>query len=238
MISLIVYSPDRKERLMFEEYIHILAAETGDEKWNMQIFETWTDMKRYLAEEPLIDMICFDITGEEGIHQLEAVRNQYKHAFLLITADIHVSPMEYLRPCIAPVSLLLRPFGRDQARQILKEFFQEYMEQFKTEDIAGSFMIDTRDGRQYIPFQQIYYLEAREKKIFVRTRNQELGFYETIEKLMERLPEVFLRCHRSYIVNRIKIQKVLLSRNQISLRDNLTVPLSRSYKQLFKEYKI
>jgi len=92
------------------------------------------------------------------------------------------------------------------------------------------------EGKQYIPLNQIYYVEAREKKIFIRTKQEEYGFYDTIENMEKKLPENFLRCHRSYIVNMSKVTAVKVSQSLIEVQDNLQVPLSRSYKRAVKEY--
>ena len=73
--------------------------------------------------------------------------------------------------------------------------------------------------------------------MFVNTGNQEYAVYDTIDNLQERLPEGFLRCHRSFIVAKSKIENVYLSKNYIALEDGMTVPLSRSYKEVLKELK-
>ena len=99
-------------------------------------------------------------------------------------------------------------------------------------------MIESREGKQYIPLNQIYYVEAREKKIFIRTKQEEYGFYDTIENMEKKLPESFLRCHRSYIVNMSKVTAVKVSQSLIEVQDDLQVPLSRSYKKMVKEYSI
>ena len=96
-------------------------------------------------------------------------------------------------------------------------------------------MIETREGRTYVPLAQIYYFEAREKRIYVRLKKQELAFYETMEHLTERLPDYFVRCHRSFIVNRQRIRRVMLSKSLIELEQGIQLPLSRSYKPAFKE---
>ena len=71
----------------------------------------------------------------------------------------------------------------------------------------------------------------------MRLKKRELAFYETIEHLAERLPEQFVRCHRSFIVSKKRIRKVMLSKNLIELEQGMEVPLSRSYKSAFKEQK-
>ena len=71
---------------------------------------------------------------------------------------------------------------------VVNEMMDAFTEKFDSKDVPESFVIETREGKQYIPLNQIYYVEAREKKIFIRTN--------------------FLRCQRSYIVNMSKVTAV------------------------------
>ena len=90
-------------------------------------------------------------------------------------------------------------------------------------------------GWQQIPWEQIYYFESRGKRIYARLRGEEIGFTGTLESLAETLPENYRRCHRSFIVNVEKIDRVRFAENLILLWDGLAVPLSRSYKRSMKE---
>src|SRR5690606_25692911 len=52
---------------------------------------------------------------------------------------------------------------------------------------------------------------------------------EKISSLDDRLPESFLRIHRSFIVNIDKIQS--FTREEIMLNNNTNLPISRTYKK-------
>ena len=93
--------------------------------------------------------------------------------------------------------------------------------------------METREGKTFIPYSQIFYFEAREKKVFLRTLYKEYGFYSTIEELAKGLPDYFLRSHRSFIVNRNTVEN--MKGNEVFLRQGFTIPLSRSYKSDFVE---
>lgn len=72
------------------------------------------------------------------------------------------------------------------------------------------------------------------KKVFVRTRQEEFGVGETMERLAEQLPENFVRCHRSFVVNEEHITQIRLSESLLYLGKELFVPISRTYKERFK----
>jgi len=104
----------------------------------------------------------------------------------------------------------------------------------KSTDTHETLRIENRKGIFRIPFEKIYYLEAREKKVFVRTQIEELGISETLEKMSGKMPSNFVRCHRSFIVNTDQIMQVSLNENTLYLKDGMIVPFSRSYRKIFK----
>ena len=98
-----------------------------------------------------------------------------------------------------------------------------------------SFLVDTREEKAVVPYSHIYYFEAREKKVFLRTKHTEYAFYSTIDALEKMLPDTFQRCHRSYIVNMQKLVRVVSSENCLELAGQITIPVSRSYRSLLRE---
>ena len=234
MISLLTYDRSEKElqelRLLSKDLVALLS----DEYWNMEHVQTLAFMKEYLKDKPLLDMLLYDVTQKEDLEYLHDVRKQYKETKLMLIVDMKTSPMEYLKPGISASSLLLRPWTKEQAREVLEEFFKVFLEQMGQDESDKVYVIEAKEGSQRIPYEQIYYFEARDKKIYVCTGKEEIGFYDTIDNLAEGLPEHFIRCHRGFIVNKNKIKKVALSQNMIFLTDGFDVPLSRSYKSVVK----
>lgn len=66
--------------------------------------------------------------------------------------------------------------------------------------------IKIRGDVYVIPLQEIVYLENRLRKIRVCLTNEELEFYGTFDDVLQRLDERFLRCSRSFILNREHIR--------------------------------
>ena len=234
MVSMMVYDPRAEELELMKRLIRQAAAVLTEEKWQMEFFVAREQVASFLKDRPLLDLACYDVSYKGSIDDLERIRRDYQKLQLLIIADASMSPMEYIRPTILASSLLIRPISQEQA----KEQLMELVEQFRDQTPNGqeeSLVIETREGRTYVPLVQIYYFEAREKRIYVRLKKQELAFYETMEHLTERLPDYFVRCHRSFIVNRQRIRRVMLSKSLIELEQGIQLPLSRSYKPAFKE---
>lgn len=238
MVTMAAYDENRAELEEIKHVVKEMAARLSEDKWNIEQFSGLEQMRAYLEGLPLLDLLLYDVTRREALDYLRQIRKEYRLAGLLILADVNTSPMTYMKPDIHAGSLLLRPWTREQAWEVAEEFIREYLE--AAHGIQGTkeqiYVIDTKEGRIRIPYDRIYYFEAREKKIYVCAGNEEFGFYYTIDKLAEELPEQFIRCHRGFIVNSLKIRKIMLSQNIIRLADDFEVPLSRSYKADLKGF--
>lgn len=211
------------------------AAVYTEEKWNYFCFFTVTEAEQFLEKEPVLELISWDITMKGAQEALERLRCVYRKAFLLVIADTAVRPTVYLKPRIAPGALLLKPVEGDEVEEVMQDIFEVFIKEFD-EGIEDTFLVETREGKQYIPIRQIDYFEAKEKKIFIRTKSKEYGFYGTLDTLQEKLPTDFLRCHRSYIVNMKRVKVLLPAQNLLQMADNVIVPFSRSYKKILKEH--
>lgn len=80
-----------------------------------------------------------------------------------------------------------------------------------------------------VPLEMVLYLEVVDKKIFLRTAEESVPFYGKLEELEPALPELFFRCHRSFIVNLRHVQ--YYNKGEIQLANEEKIPLSkRRYK--------
>ena len=233
MISVLCYCTNREEGNALREIMKDLAARYSEEQWDIHCFFLLEEVRDFFTRKPLVNMACFDVSSAGDITFLREMRRDYKEMQLMLLASASLSPMEYVRPDILASSLVLRPFHYEIWRDKLKSMILEYLSH-RQEDV---FLLNTREGRMRVPYNQIYYMEARNKKVYLRLRFKEIAFYATIDELEETLPNFFLRCHRSFLVNRNHVENVRISQGQIDLTHDMTVPLSRSYKMHFKDFK-
>lgn len=235
---MITYLALLKNKTEYEQLLKVIqkyAAIYTDEIWSYLFVQNVSRVKELLASEPVLDLISWDVTIKDALAALENMRSCHNEAFLMVIADTSVSPTAYLKPGIFPGALLMKPVNRKDLEQVIKDLFEVLVKKFD-EGQADTFLVETREGKCYIPVGQIDYFEAKEKKIFVRTKSCEYGFYDALEALENRLPIGFVRCHRSYIVNMKRARSLNLSRHIILMVDDVEVPFSRSYRKAIKEY--
>ena len=74
---------------------------------------------------------------------------------------------------------------------------------------------------------RIQYLESENHITVVHTDTASYKVYERLSALLNRLPENFIQCHKSYAVNLQWLQR--MDPGSILLKSGQTVPVSRSY---------
>ena len=235
MVCVVTYSEIEHDMQKLIVWAKDVIAGISEEYWEVKEISSGQELQRYLSAKPLLHLLIYDLCGKRALEYLAQIRMLYPQVMIMLLADASVSPMEYIRPDLQISSLLLRPYEKIQAYDVLHKFLGGYAASLEAEKSgAASFVIETREGRLDIPYEQIYFFEAREKKVYACIGKKEYGFYSSLEKTAETLPDYFARCHRGFIVNTKKIRKIALSQNMIYLCDDYVVPLSRSYKAALK----
>ncbi len=236
MITLAAYDKYEQELESLLRTIRDVAARLTDEQWQIDKSGKASEIWNVISKTSLLDMFLCDVSSENGLNLVMNVREQFDLSYILLMADASVSPMRYLKPGIRANSLLQRPWNEQNEKEVVTEFISAYLDAFHAQSNKEVFVLDSEEGKISVPYEKIYYFEAMDKKIYVCTGREEYGFYGSLEKMEESLPDNFLRCHRGFIVNTDKVRQVLLSQNLLILADDYDVPLSRSYKPVFKEF--
>lgn len=236
MIVMLISDESKKERQYIVRYSRDLAGRWTEESWKWIECGTFAELKECVAQKVRTDIVCVDITMDGVLELTKELRKLAPSAYFILIASMKMSPMLYLRPTIRAESLMLKPLSQEQIREVISEAIQAYARRFYQPDEKKVFVIENRGGRDLVDYENIYFFEAREKRVYLNTKTEEYGFYDTLDQLEEQLGPDFIRCHRSFLVNKAKIEKVYLSQNRLILQDDFEIPLSRSYKPGLKEY--
>ena len=106
---------------------------------------------------------------------------------------------------------------------------QKELEAEKQKLKKGYLVVRSERKNMQIPYDHIAYVESVGNYVRIQTSSGEsILSKEKISRLKEKLPEYFLRIHRSIIVNRDKIQS--FNKEWITVNEN-DLPLSRKYKE-------
>ena len=232
----LIYSTNKTQTDFISQVSSDVIAELTEDFWQVKEMIRLEEFKAYLSANPSLDLACVDVSGEGTIEILEQYRKNNPLFYLLIIADSKMLPTQYIKPSIMATSLLLKPYTRQNARDIIKQLIASYLKLSENSD--SFFTVNNKDeGTMRIPTDSIAYFESREKKLFLRVDERELAFYGTLDKLLQALPSHFIRCHRSFIINYNKIKTIHFAENYLELESGDIIPISRSMKSNLKEYK-
>lgn len=220
-------------KFLEKELVDLIAMVSEDE-WKIKSMIKLEEFSEEYKKHSQIDISCFDVTSDGSVDTLEHLRKSDKKSMLVLISDLTVSPLKYMKPSLMAGALILKPMKNPVVSLTLREVLDAVCTP-SDNNSEKRFCVETKNGKQFIPFDKIIYFEAREKKIFVNTLYEEFAFYSSLDVLEQTLPESFVRCHRSYIVNKKKITQILFSRNTVFCGEKIAVPLSRSYKPALKE---
>ena len=235
MIFGVMLTEDGEEEHSLCRYLHELTAYHTEEKLELSRFADSRQLERELEKANLLDVAVVDVTLPGALEAARRIRERFRKAELLLIADGTISPMAYMNPSIRASSLLLKPI-KGRWKDTVWDFYVRLLQENKEKNTEDVLWVENRSGIFRIPLEQVYYIEAREKKVFIRTRTEEYGTNETIEHLSGQLPAGFRRCHRSFIVNTAYISRIRLSEKLLYLGEKMFVPVSRSYQREFKRY--
>ena len=239
MIAMLIADhPDTERRQLLKE-AGWQAAKFTDDDWKWIECGSAGELKKIAEEGEKLDLVCLDLTMQSTEQVLAAaglIRQSCPTAHMILIANSRISPVKYMRPSINAQSLLLKPLDSESVKEVLSESISSYVSKFSEKDDDSFFVIETRGERELIPYDRILFYETREKKVFLNTGDMEYPFYDTLDQLEEKLADRFLRCHRSYLVNKSKVNKVYLSQNLLLLNSGEEIPLSRSYKPVVKQF--
>ena len=156
------------------------------------------------------------------------------------------------------VDYLLKPFGmqdfqraanrlRERAQEVSGFKFLRLAKRQSRLQVSGSSSPLTSESDDVIflktdyrvvkvTISEIRYIEAMSEylKIFIEGEAKPIVTLLSMKKMEEKLPENFMRIHRSYIVNLTKIQEV--NKTRIIMDAETYLPIGDMYKEAFQKY--
>ncbi|MDY5791763.1 MAG: LytTR family DNA-binding domain-containing protein [Oliverpabstia intestinalis] len=231
MIQILAYGGKNEMQSLRDMLIH-LSVQYEKLEYKLKIFTTVKAWEKATAKMDLIDLVICDVSDPQAVEMLVRARKNYREAKIIPIADEHILPSVYVRPDISPCTLLWRPLKTEKNRKALLQILQTFVVSNEEERV---FYITTRQKTQTVPYGKILYFEAREKRVYVRTEFQEIGFHGTLSGLEKELQDAFIRCHKGYLVNRDKIRSVDWSQHLVQVGEDCILPISRNYQSRLRE---
>lgn len=128
------------------------------------------------------------------------------------------------------VDYLVKPFSLQRFLKAVNKLENRNRVETITEiKEAPSVFINVDKTHHKIVLDELLYIESDRNYITVVTQTQKLSYLESLKNWIEKLPEEqFVQVHKSFIVNRKKIDRI--SGNELFI-DAHKIPIGRTFKQ-------
>ncbi|WP_299060863.1 LytTR family DNA-binding domain-containing protein [uncultured Polaribacter sp.] len=178
-----------------------------------------------------VDLIFLDIHMPDfnGLDFIQTLKNPPK--IILTTSDPKFAIEAFEYDFI--VDYLLKPLELNRFKKAIvkaekKEISSSEIvkEAPKTKDIDNDFYVNIDRRLIKIDLPSIYLIEAKGDYIKIKTDDKEYTVHSTLKKIEDKLPaSLFLKIHRSYIIN---IKKIIdIEDNSVLIKKDV-IPVSRS----------
>lgn len=196
------------------------------------------DAKEILEKEK-IDAIFCDINLPElsGLDFIKSLENPPMVVFTTAYSEYAVEGFH-----LNAVDYLLKPFGCDDMKRAAEKLKKcqdalRSLQEVSQIDEDDAIFLKTEYKIVRINISHIRYVEAMSEylRIYMTDYSRPIIVLLSMKKMEERLPSrTFMRVHRSYIINLKMIQEI--SKNRISLGDDIEIPIGDSYREQFNAY--
>ena len=187
----------------------------------MDQFSKRQDIDLLFLDIEILEMDCFDFVGnlhyKPNIVVLSSNDQFAIKAFDISVVDYLLKPVTYSRFCRA-VDKAIRFYSR---REVINNDDNEIF-------------IKKESSLIKLKLKEIIYIEALENYVTLNTNDKKFTIHFTMKAIENQLPsEMFIRVHRSFIVNKSKIQTIKENSLDLVVGDTLkNFPIGKSFKDL------
>ena len=198
------------------------------------------EARKYLEQET-VDAIFCDINMPD-LNGMDFVKSLQAPPLVVFTTAYSEYAVEGFK--VNAVDYLLKPFGLQdfqRAASRIKERLESPSANSQAPllsggDDGGSFFVKTDYRIVKVTIADIRYIEGMSEylKIYLEGDPKPIITLLSMKKIETKLPDTFMRIHRSYIVNLTKIQEV--NKNRIIMDADTYLPIGDLYKEAFQNY--
>ncbi len=192
---------------------------------------------RQFLEQDTVDAIFCDINMPD-LNGMDFIKSLVTPPMVVFTTAYAEYAVEGFK--VNAVDYLLKPFGLQdfqRAANRLKERSLPPTPPQKEEDTNDdTIFLKTEYRIVKVSISNIRYIEGMSEylKVHVEGESKPIITLLSMKKIEERLPDYFMRIHRSYIVNLKMIQEV--NKNRIIMDKETFLPIGDMYKDTFQHY--
>jgi len=196
----------------------------------VEVFSNAIEAIKYLNQNKT-DLIFLDIHMPD-FNGFDFIRTLKDPPYIILTtadAEFAIQAFEY--DCI--VDYIVKPIKPERFKKSIQKVEGKLNEKVtatvtdkEKQQTGDDFYVNINKRLIKIDIQSIYLVEAKGDYIYLKTDHKNYTVHSTLKKIEEKLPDhMFLKIHRSYIIN---INKIIDIEDNSVLIEKDIVPVSRS----------
>jgi len=222
-----VVDDDEMSRLLISKFI-----DQTDFLNVAQVLDNTIDASNILIGEKNndIDLVFLDVEMPEmtGLELSKSLQNTYPIIFITSKKDYAIEAFED-----SAQDYLVKPVEYTRFLKAARKVLDQREKELKFAEKENHIFVKSDSRFVRIPFDELLFVEALADYVIFNTNKGKFIVHHTMKGIEKRLPvSSFSRVHRSYIINRNKINHI--EDFNISL-GNKMIPVGASYKESFME---
>jgi len=201
----------------------IIVYESGDFLLN--------DFNKRRLKNVKILFLDIYMPGKNGIETAKQIRKSDDDLIIILTTSSREHGLDGYS--VDAMQYLVKPLSYDDVKAVLTKCMKMFADSMRyIEVMANRVMLR-------VLLKDIIYIEIQNHNCLIHTVSEIINNYYTLDKLESLLDgSIFLRTHRSYIVNMHYIEDI--SENDFILKNGVKIPIRRNdkvaVKQAFRDY--
>lgn len=182
----------------------------------------------YIANNK-VDVVLLDInlkSNKTGLQVAEQIRKINKNVYIIFTTG----HLEYAMVAYKykTFDYIAKPISYDRLEETIIRLFEDINSEPKK-------YIKLDNKNTVVDASEIQYIKRDGMKLVFHTSCRDYDIYSSFNKFQDRLPENFIRCHKSYVANISQIKDVEPVSGTITFKDNTVCDIGPKYKSEFME---
>lgn len=177
-----------------------------------------------LIKNKEIDFLILDVefngNNLDGINFAKKLR-KFNKDFYLVFLSAH---QRFLYPALVTkiFDYIVKPVNKDTVHDLVSRINEEFKD--------NSTMFININKWKTIKASEVIYMEKSINRTIITTKKGTLSCTKTLDKMQDCLPKNFVRCHRSFIINKDKILSIDKKAREVELENNIICPINDKFK--------
>ena len=217
-----------EDEALIADHLALLLEEMGHEV--LAVVDNSDDLFRELeSKNPDVVLLDIQIQGAlDGVDISHVLNQKYQLPFIFISSNSDDRTLSRVKHS-SPAGFITKPFKPEQLKTVLTLLPEASKEATVNESEASHFFVKDSLGHVKIAYQDVLYAKADDNYTQLITSGKRHMLSSTLKEVESKLKSHgFYRCHRSYLVNINKVDR--LGGNFVMIEEH-EIPVSESLKK-------